>query len=248
MNTLLDLRRLGADPEAPFPPVDQALDDPNGLLAWGGDLHPARLVAAYSRGIFPWYSEGQPILWWFPIPRCVIQPQAVYISKRTARRYNGGRFSLTADTAFERVIQSCSEPRDDHDGTWITPAMLEAFIHLHHLGYAHSIEVWEDSELMGGIYGVALGRVFFGESMFSRVTDASKLALIGLCKHLAEQRFSLLDCQVSNPHLFQMGATEIAASEFQSHLGHEQQLERSAGSWTETFLATNRWCPGPKRN
>ena len=164
---------LAPEPEAPFPPAEQALDNPPGLLAMGGDLSPARLVNAYRHGIFPWYSDDQPILWWSPAPRCVLYPQAVHISRRLRRRYNQGRFSLTADQAFDRVITDCAGPRRDHDGTWITDEMLAAYVRLHELGIAHSVEVWIDDELAGGIYGLALGQVFFGESMFSKHQDAS---------------------------------------------------------------------------
>ena len=169
---------LGADPGSDFPPVEQALDYPQGLLAAGGDLSPDRLINAYRHGIFPWYSEGEPILWWSPTPRCVIFPPDVHISRRLRRQYNQGRFSLSADREFDRVIKACAEPRAQQDGTWITDDMVTAYNRLHQIGVAHSVEVWVDNELAGGIYGLALGRVFFGESMFSRTQDASKIALL----------------------------------------------------------------------
>ena len=152
---------LNQDPESPFPPVAQALEYPPGLLAAGGDLSPARLINAYRQGIFPWYSEDEPILWWSPAPRCVIYPSSVHVSRRLRRRYNQGLFSLTVDQAFSDVIRACAEPRARQDGTWITDEMVSAYIHLHETGVAHSVEVWVDNELAGGIYGLALGGVFF---------------------------------------------------------------------------------------
>lgn len=228
---------LDPDPESGFPPVEMALDYPQGLLAAGGDLSPPRLIDAYRHGIFPWYSEDQPILWWSPVPRCVIFPSEVHISRRLRRRFNQGRHHLTADQAFIRVIGACSGPRHDQDGTWITPEMEAAYIRLHELGIAHSVEVWAEDELIGGIYGLALGRVFFGESMFSRQVDASKIALVALSKQLERWDFTLLDCQVSNPHLLSMGAVEISRAEF------NQQLERAtqADHWGEAFGCDKRW-------
>jgi leucyl/phenylalanyl-tRNA--protein transferase len=245
VKSIVDLPRLGADPAAPFPPVSTALDAPNGLLAWGGDLHPQRLLAAYRAGIFPWYSEGQPVLWWSPAPRCVIFPAEVHLSRRTRRRYNSGRYRLTADQAFDRVLAACAEPRgrdgrQDH-GTWITPAMQEAYGRLHRLGHAHSIEVWQDDALCGGIYGLAIGAVFFGESMFSRGTDASKIALVALCRLLAAWEFGLLDCQVGNPHLFRMGAVEIGRKAFQRCLAALLDEPRQPGSWRDRAPFAERW-------
>ena len=228
---------LAPDPESPFPPADQALDNPPGLLAMGGDLSPARLVNAYRHGIFPWYSDDQPILWWSPAPRCVLYPHAVHISRRLRRHYNQGRFSLTADQAFARVITACAGPRRDHDGTWITDEMLAAYIRLHELGVAHSVEVWIDDELAGGIYGLALGRVFFGESMFSKHQDASKIALVALCRQLQQWNFSLLDCQISNPHLLSMGARDISRVEFDQHL----KTAIGPDQWRKGFSCTERW-------
>ena len=228
---------LSPDLESPFPPAETALDYPDGLLAMGGDLSPARLVNAYHHGIFPWYSDEQPILWWSPAPRCVIYPQQVHVSRRLRRRYNQGRFSLTADQAFVDVIEACAQPRGDHEGTWITDDMLTAYIHLHELGIAHSVEVWADDELAGGIYGLALGRVFFGESMFSGCEDASKVALVALCRQLRQWNFTLLDCQVSNPHLESMGATEITRKEFQQYL----QATTRPDHWRTDFHCSSRW-------
>jgi len=228
---------LAADPESPFPSSDQALDNPQGLLAIGGDLSPARLINAYRLGIFPWYSEDQPILWWSPAPRCVIFPHAVHVSRRLRRRYNQGRYSLTADRSFTAVIKACAGARRDQEGTWITEAMQTAYIRLHEMGIAHSVEVSVDGELAGGIYGLVLGRVFFGESMFSKQQDASKIALVALCRQLQQWDFKLLDCQVSNPHLLSMGAQEISRKDF------EHFLETASGSsrWGKDFCSPKRW-------
>lgn len=228
---------LAPDPESPFPPTNQALDYPQGLLAIGGDLSPARLINAYQRGIFPWYADDQPILWWSPAPRCVIYPHAVHISRRLRRRYNQGRFSLVADQSFAAVIEACSRPRQDQDGTWITDDMKRAYIRLHELGIAHCVEVYVDGELAGGIYGVALGRIFFGESMFSKYTDASKIALVALCRQLHLWGYTLLDCQVSNPHLLSMGAVEISRQAFNRHLEDADRSDR----WGKNFSFEQRW-------
>jgi len=228
---------LARDPESPFPPTEQALDEPQGLLAIGGDLCPARLINAYRQGIFPWYSQGQPILWWSPAPRCVIVPDQVHVSRRLRRRYNQGRYSVTADQAFAAVIEACAAPRRDQPETWITPDMLAAYKRLHVTGVAHSVEVHSDGELVGGIYGLALGRVFFGESMFSRQVDASKVALVALCRQLHRLGFVLLDCQVSNPHLLRMGAREIPRREFECQLASAQGPDR----WEADFHCADRW-------
>jgi leucyl/phenylalanyl-tRNA--protein transferase len=211
------------------------------LLAWGGDLQPERLLRAYRSGIFPWYTQGQPILWWSPAPRCVIFPERVYLSKRTRRRYNSGVYHLTADTAFTEVIRRCAEPRDAGSGTWITQHMLQAYGRLHLLGHAHSLEVWEDEALVGGIYGLAVGSVFFGESMFSSRTDASKLALVALCRQLHRLGYGLLDCQVGNPHLFSMGADEISREVFEALLADLVEESRPVGSWRDLLVFENRW-------
>lgn len=237
----LNLPRLGLDPAAPFPPTTHALRRPNGLLAWGGDLAPERLLAAYRLGIFPWYSEGEPILWWSPAPRCVIVPGNVHLSRRTRRRYNTGHFRITADHAFDQVIVACAEPRGGQHGTWITLEMQQAYSLLHQYGHAHSVEVWRDSSLAGGVYGLALGRMFFGESMFSRETDASKVALVALCKQLQRWDFGLLDCQVPNPHLASQGAMSLPRQAFEQTLQHLVQLQFEPGSWRDRFKAASRW-------
>lgn len=210
--------RLGDEPDSPFPPTSNALAEPNGLLAAGGDLSPQRLLAAYRLGIFPWYSAGSPILWWSPSPRCVIVPDRIYLSRRTRRRYNSGRYRLSLDTAFAEVVRACAEPRPGEDGTWITPDMEQAYNDLHGMGHAHSLEVWLDGALAGGIYGLAIGAAFFGESMFSRRTDGSKIALVALCRLMESAGMRLLDCQVVNPHLERMDAEEWPRDRFESEL------------------------------
>lgn len=228
---------LSTDPESPFPPTHQALEYPSGLLAAGGDLSATRLINAYRHGIFPWYSDGQPILWWSPVPRCVLYPQFVHSSRRLRRRYNQGVFRLTCDLAFAEVIAACAAPREDHDGTWISEEMQQAYIRLYKLGVAHSVEVWVDDSLVGGIYGLALGKVFFGESMFSKTRDASKIALVALCRQLHQWHFSLVDCQISNPHLLSMGAEDVSRAEFERHL----QSAKGSNHWGENFVCDARW-------
>jgi len=228
---------LSTDPESPFPPTHQALEYPPGLLAAGGDLSAARLINAYRHGIFPWYSDGQPILWWSPAPRCILYPQSVHSSRRLRRRYNQGVFRLTCDQVFAEIIAACAAPRGDHDGTWISEEMQQAYIRLYELGVAHSIEVWKDDSLVGGIYGLAMGKVFFGESMFSKTRDASKIALVALCRQLDQWRFSLVDCQISNPHLLSMGAEDVSRAEFERHL----QSVKASNHWGENFVCDDRW-------
>src|SRR5437016_3462601 len=200
--------------DEPFPPVEEALDSPNGLLCAGGDLSVERLVDAYSHGIFPWFSEGEPILWWSPDPRMVLLPDELKVSRSLRKRVEHGTYELTVDTAFRRVIEQCARPRSGQSGTWIVPDMIAAYIRLHDAGLAHSVEAWRDGELVGGLYGVALGRVFFGESMFSRSPDASKVALVELVRRLREKRFRLIDCQQATGHLASLGAREIPRARF----------------------------------
>jgi leucyl/phenylalanyl-tRNA--protein transferase len=205
-------------PDSRFPPVEQATTDPNGLLAAGGDLSVARLVEAYGRGIFPWFNEDQPILWWSPDPRMVLFPAELKVSRSLARTLRNSRFEVRADTAFRDVIQRCRLSRRDQAGTWITAPMVEAYCELHRAGIAHSVETWLDAELVGGLYGVALGRAFFGESMFMRATDASKVALVTLVRQLERWGFEMVDCQMNTAHLASFGAREIPRAEFTRRL------------------------------
>jgi leucyl/phenylalanyl-tRNA---protein transferase len=207
---------LGSDSH--FPPVEQATADPNGLLAAGGDLSVARLVEAYGNGIFPWFNEDQPILWWSPDPRMVLFPAELKVSRSLARTLRNSRFEVRADTAFRDVIQGCRMRRRDQAGTWISAPMVEAYCELHRAGVAHSVETWLDAELVGGLYGVALGRAFFGESMFTRATDASKVALVTLVRQLERWGFEMVDCQMNTAHLASFGAREIARAEFTRRL------------------------------
>lgn len=202
------------DPPDAFPPATRALSDPNGLLAAGGDLRPARLLAAYRRGIFPWYEDGQPILWWSPEPRCVLLPDALNVSRSLKRRLRRQEYDVTFDKAFDAVIRACAEPRPGSGGTWITEAMVCAYNGLHDLGWAHSVEVWLQDDLVGGLYGVAIGRVFFGESMFSRATDGSKVALVSLVEALQPLGYRLIDCQLPSRHLESMGAAPMPRARF----------------------------------
>ena len=207
------------DPERfSFPPVEQALSEPCGLLAAGGDLSLQRLIHAYKRGIFPWYEEDQPILWWCPNPRSVIFPDQLIISRSLRKILRKKHFNVTFDQDFEGVIRACAAPRQDSDDTWITEEMIQAYCQLHEAGFAHSVEAWHEGKLVGGLYGLALGKVFFGESMFCRQSNASKVAFVHLVNQLKEQNFTLIDCQISNPHLKSLGAVEIPLSEFKTLL------------------------------
>lgn len=201
-------------PSEPFPSVERALTEPNGLLAAGGGLSLERLVDAYARGIFPWFNAGDPVLWWCPDPRMVLFVPELIVSRSLRKRLRKRDYRVTADTAFAEVIRACAAPRAGERGTWIVPAMRRAYERLHAAGLAHSIEVWIGDELAGGLYGVALGRVFFGESMFSRQTDASKIALAHLVAQCARWQFPLIDCQMSTSHLASLGAREIPRDEF----------------------------------
>ncbi len=201
-------------PTDPFPPVERALTDPDGLLAAGGTLEPSRLVEAYARGIFPWSSEGEPLLWWSPDPRMVLFCDEFKVSRSLRRRIREGRFEIRVDTAFDEVMLACAGPREGQGGTWITGEMRRAYGGLHRLGYAHSVEAWREGRLVGGLYGVALGRVFFGESMFARETDASKVALAHLVAMLRERGVPIIDCQQDTAHLASLGARPIPRREF----------------------------------
>ena len=208
---------LGA--KSPFPPLSAALTEPNGLLAIGGDLAPARLLAAYRAGIFPWFSEGQPILWWSPDPRMVLHVDEFRVSRSLGKRLRAGTYETRVDSAFRSVVQACADtPRAGQGGTWITPVMIDAYCALHRLGYTHSVESWRDGQLVGGLYGLALGRMFFGESMFALETDASKVALVQLVALLQRLRVPLIDCQQETAHLAAFGARPIPRARFAAHL------------------------------
>jgi leucyl/phenylalanyl-tRNA--protein transferase len=202
------------DPHDPFPPVDAALTQPNGLLAVGRTLGVPTLLEAYARGIFPWFNEDEPVLWWSPDPRMVLVPRELHVSRSLQRRLRRGGFSVAADTAFEAVVRACAAPRREEAGTWISERMVRAYVRLHRAGYAHSVETWIDGELAGGLYGVAIGRAFFGESMFTRQTDASKIAFVALVRQLERWEFGLIDCQMRTEHLASLGAREIPRGEF----------------------------------
>jgi len=202
----------------PFPPVEQALTDPNGLLAAGADLSVERLLDAYLRGIFPWFGEEDPLLWWSPDPRMVLMVDELHVSRSLRRVIRSGRYTVTLDTAFTAVMAGCAEHRTDEAGTWITPRMLAAYSRLAARGFAHSVEVWSGSDLAGGLYGVAIGRMFYGESMFSRRTDASKVALAMLVRQLERWEFEMIDCQMATGHLASLGARQIPRAEFLERL------------------------------
>lgn len=220
---LLDERLL-------FPPVHLA--DEGGLLAVGGDLSEERLLLAYRSGIFPWYSDDEPLLWWSPDPRLILLPDELHVSRRLARVVKQGLFNVTMDTAFEQVMRACAEtPRPGQDGTWITEEMVAAYCALHASGYAHSVECWRDDELAGGLYGISIGSAFFGESMFSHVSDASKTALVALVEHVRSWPEVFIDCQVTTEHLSRMGAREIPRREFMRLLKRSLKAETRRGKW-----------------
>lgn len=239
----LRLPRLPADPGAAFPAPATALREPDGLLAMGGDLSPTRLLNAYRRGIFPWYSQGQPILWWSPDPRTVFRTDAVRLSSKFRRQLRRSTWLVRADTAFDRVIAACAHsPRPGQRGTWITRDMQSAYRELHRLGYAHSVEVFDGELLVGGIYGVAVGRMFFGESMFSAASGGSKVALAALAQRLHEWDWPLLDAQVENAHLLSLGAQLWPREQFLAAITPLVAAEGASGPWTRTFgeLAASR--------
>ena len=219
------------DPNQPFPPPQKAMRDPNGLLAIGGDLSMTRLVRAYSSGIFPWYNPNEPILWWCPDPRAVLEPGAFHVSHSLAKRIKKTDYAVTLDSAFPQVLEACTATREGSHGTWLGPDMKRAYIDLQAHGYAHSAEVWREGRLIGGLYGVALGRAFFGESMFSVETDGSKLALYWLCMQLQAWRFELVDCQIASQHLQRLGAVEIPRDRFLLRLRQAMQHPGRRGIW-----------------
>ncbi len=220
------------DPEH-FPHPSHALAEPNGLLAFGGDLSPPRLLAAYRQGIFPWFSEGEPILWWSPDPRCTFRTETLRVNRGLRRQLRGKRWRLTVDHAFGAVIRACAMPRGDDSGTWLVPAMIAAYEELHRLGHAHSVEAWDGERLVGGIYGVAVGRLFCGESMFSAESGGSKIALVALAQLLRGMDFPLLDTQVSNPHTLGLGAIDLPRAVFLSEVARLSSLPGRPGSWAD---------------
>ena len=222
------------DPPEAFPEIESAFDIPDGLLAAGGDLSPERLLYAYRHGIFPWYDSGQPILWWSPDPRCVLRPHEFHVSKRLRRSLSRSKLEVSFNQAFSAVIAACAEDRIGQQGTWITDDMADAYSQLHQQGWAHSIEIWQENRLAGGLYGLAIGRAFFGESMFSRQTNASKAAMLALCQQMVLNDFEILDCQVESPHLVSLGASLMPRKKFaavlrQSCKSNSQFLDWPAG-------------------
>lgn len=224
--------RLSRNPrDLSFPAVEHAT--PEGLLAIGGDLRTERLLEAYRHGIFPWYNEGQPILWWSPDPRTVLFPEQLHIPRSLKRSLRPGRFAVTFDTCFEAIIRHCAGPRPQYPegGTWITPAMIEAYTALHVEGYAHSVETWQDNQLVAGLYGVAIGGAFFAESMFTKVDDASKVALVALVRQLSAWNFRIIDCQQSSPHVLRLGAEEIPRRVYIEHVSKAVTGPGRHGLW-----------------
>jgi len=217
--------------DAAFPPVEKALKSPNGLLCAGGDLSAERLLAAYAHGIFPWFSEGDPILWWSPDPRMVLFPEELRISRSLRKTVKQEVFEIRVDTSFRAVMENCAGPRDGQAGTWIVDEILDAYTQLHEMGFAHSVESWREGQLVGGLYGVSLGRAFFGESMFARQTDASKVALVHLVERLRARDYSVIDCQQNTAHLASLGAREIPRAAFSQLLQESIQYPLSGERW-----------------
>lgn len=213
-----------------FPPLEKALREPDGLLAAGGDLSAERLIQAYRHGCFPWFQEGQPILWWSPDPRTVIFPDELHVSRSLAKAIRQGRFKVTFDQDFGAVIRACASPRAYADETWITGSIQAAYLELHQRGYAHSVEVWDGEELVGGLYGLAMGQLFFGESMFSRADNASKVGFATLVERLRSWGFVLIDCQMHTRHLQSFGARPITRAAFAQYL-HEHLNQPSRADW-----------------
>jgi leucyl/phenylalanyl-tRNA--protein transferase len=227
-----------SDPSDAFPPLEMALSEPEGLLAAGGDLGTERLLYAYRHGIFPWYDEGQPLLWWSPDPRCVMRADDLHISRRLRRELRKGTAEVRFNTAFNEVIRACAAPRRSLQGTWITPQMIGAYERLYEQGWAHSIEIWQGDELAGGLYGLAIGRAFFGESMFSRRPNASKIALLALTQRMRRGDFELLDCQVASQHLLDLGATMMPRAQFASVLDRLCDPPKAFENWPTDPIST----------
>lgn len=214
-----------------FPPVALALQEPNGLLAAGGALSPQALVEAYRHGIFPWFNPGEPILWWSPDPRMVLFPAELKVSRSLHKTLKNRAFEVRVDTAFLAVMKNCAAPRDGQSGTWISEEMIAAYSQLHEMGLAHSVETWRDGELIGGLYGIALGKMFYGESMFSHASDASKIAFVHLVRQLERWDFGMIDCQMKTSHLASLGAREIPRAVFVQRLGLLIELPHVPGRW-----------------
>lgn len=219
------------DPPDAFPDVAQALTEPDGLLAAGGDLSVARLLAAYTRGIFPWFEDGQPVLWWSPDPRCVLWPGQFHVARRLRQQLRNSDAELRFNTAFDAVVRACAGKRRSQQGTWITDDMRVAYERLHHEGWAHSVEIWDEQGLAGGLYGLCIGKVFFGESMFSARPNTSKIALLGLTRHMLSAGLELLDCQVASPHLLTLGAEFMPRDEFSACLEAACDPPRPHDGW-----------------
>jgi len=226
-----------ADGPTALPSPADALEEPNGLLAAGGALTPEWLLASYARGIFPWYEAGQPILWWSPDPRAVLYPEQLHVSRSLGKTLRSGRIVVTADRDFATVLRACAAPRRYTSHTWITPAMAQAYIAMHELGWCHSFEAWHDGELVGGLYGMAIGKVFFGESMFTRLRDASKVAFVRAVRFLRSTGIELIDCQVPSHHLTRLGASEMPRAAFLRALESLVRPASPSGSWSAPFAA-----------
>ncbi len=219
------------DPPDAFPDIESAFVVPDGLLAAGGDLSPQRLLYAYQHGIFPWYDDGQPILWWSPDPRCVLRPHEFHVSRRLRRALSHSKLEASFNHAFGAVISACAADRSGQQGTWITGEMVDAYTRLHEQGWAHSIEIWHEESLVGGLYGLAIGAAFFGESMFSRQTNASKAAMLALCQQMVLNDFEILDCQVESPHLISLGASLMPRNRFAAVLGRACKSASKCAQW-----------------
>lgn len=229
-----------------FPPIEQALPEPDGLLAVGGDLSPERLMAAYYEGIFPWYEAGGPIIWWSPDPRMVMAPRDVHLSRSLRRHIRRQSFNITMDSAFPEVIRQCAGLRQYREGTWITPEMQQAYITLHERGHAHSVEIWQDGELAGGLYGISIGPLFFGESMFALRDNASKVAFLALARQLDAWNFRLIDCQMPTSHLATLGAAPMARSRFKHWLWKYRDQPGHIGPWRFTLDPARLIAPEPR--